>query len=341
MKKIPVTVITGFLGAGKTSLIRHLIENAHGRRLALVINEFGDIGVDGEILKSCGNENCTEDDIVELANGCICCTVADEFIPTLTKLLDRPDPPDHIVIETSGLALPKPLVKAFQWPEVRSRATVDGVVTVIDGPAVAAGLFAEDPAAVAAARADDPNVDHDSPLEELFADQLACADMIVVSKSDLLKAGEIDGILATARDGARDRVKTVVASFGRISPAVLLGLDASAEDDIDQRWSHHDAEEDHGHDDFESFIVTVPAVVSPDHLAARVQSALAAEGVLRIKGIAAIQDRAARLVVQGVGERLETYFDRPWHDGEERVTKLVVIGLNGLARDHITNLIAG
>jgi cobalamin biosynthesis protein CobW len=319
-------------------LIRHLIENADGRRLALVINEFGDIGVDGEILKSCGNESCTEDDIVELANGCICCTVADEFIPTLTKLLDRSDPPDHIVIETSGLALPKPLVKAFQWPEVRSRATVDGVVTVVDGPAVAAGLFAADPDAIAAARALDPNVDHDAPLEELFADQLACADMIVISKSDLLKSGEIDGILQTAKDGARDSVKTVVASYGRIPSAILLGLASSAEDDIDQRWSHHDTEEDHDHDDFESFIVTLPPAVSPDQLMQRVKAGLAAEGVLRIKGIAAVKDRSARLVVQGVGERLETYFDRPWRADEEQVTRLVVIGLNGLARDHISGL---
>ncbi len=340
MKKIPVTVITGFLGAGKTSLIRHLIQNADGRRLALVINEFGDIGVDGEILKSCGTEACTEDDIVELANGCICCTVADEFIPTLTKLLDRPDPPDHIVIETSGLALPKPLVKAFQWPEVRSRATVDGVVTVVDGPAVAAGLFAVDPDAIAAARALDPNVDHDAPLEELFSDQLACADMIIVSKSDLMEAGEITGVLETARIGARDRVKTMVASFGRIPAAVLLGLDSSAEEDIDQRWSHHDSEPDHDHDDFESFIVTLPAAASPEHLATRVQRALGADGVLRIKGIAAVVDRGARLVVQGGGERLETDYDRPWNENEERATRLVVIGLNGLDRARITGLIA-
>ena len=340
MKKVPVTVNTGFLGAGKTSLIRHLIQNADGRRLALVINEFGDIGVDGEILKSCGTEACTEDDIVELANGCICCTVADEFIPTLTKLLDRPEPPDHIIIETSGLALPKPLVKAFQWPEVRSRATVDGVVTVVDGPAVAAGLFAVDPDAIAAARALDPNVDHDAPLEELFSDQLACADMIVVSKSDLMQPSEIDGVLETARNGARDRVKTLVASFGRIPAAILLGLDSSAEEDIDERWSHHDSEPDHDHDDFESFIVTLPAAISPEHLAARVQRALGADGVLRIKGIAAVADRTARLVVQGVGERLETYYDRPWLESEDRTTRLVVIGLNGLDRARITELIA-
>ncbi|MCY4504073.1 MAG: cobalamin biosynthesis protein CobW, partial [Alphaproteobacteria bacterium] len=134
--KIPATVVTGFLGAGKTSLVRHLLENAAGRRLAIVVNEFGDLGIDGDLLRACGIEGCEDEDIVELANGCICCTVADDFLPTMQALLDRPDPPDHIVIETSGLALPKPLVQAFAWPEVRSRTTVDGVVAVVDAAAV-------------------------------------------------------------------------------------------------------------------------------------------------------------------------------------------------------------
>ncbi len=147
--RIPVTVITGFLGAGKTSLIRHLLETANGRRLALIINEFGDLGVDGEILKGCGIESCGEDDIVELANGCLCCTVADDFVPAIEALIERPQPPDHIVIETSGLALPKPLVRAFNWPEIRTRVTVDGVIAVIDALAVSEGRFADDPEAVA------------------------------------------------------------------------------------------------------------------------------------------------------------------------------------------------
>ena len=103
--KIPATVITGFLGAGKTTLIRNLLATANGKRIALIINEFGDLGVDGDVLKGCGDETCTEDDIVELTNGCICCTVADDFIPTITQLMNRENRPDHIVIETSGLAL--------------------------------------------------------------------------------------------------------------------------------------------------------------------------------------------------------------------------------------------
>src|SRR5262245_8584116 len=113
--KIPATIVTGFLGAGKTSLIQNLLRNARGRRIALIINEFGELGVDGELVKGCGIEDCPEENIVELANGCICCTVADDFLPTISALLDRPQPPEHIVIETSGLALPKPLIRAFAW----------------------------------------------------------------------------------------------------------------------------------------------------------------------------------------------------------------------------------
>ena len=133
LSRIPATIITGFLGAGKTTLIRHVLAGANGRRLALIINEFGDVGIDGEILKGCGNEACPEENVVELANGCLCCTVADAFVPALDALLARTPKVEHIVIETSGLALPKPLVQAFHWPAIKSRVTVDGVVVVVDG----------------------------------------------------------------------------------------------------------------------------------------------------------------------------------------------------------------
>ena len=109
IEKVPVTIITGFLGAGKTTLVRHLMQNPQGRRLAILVNEFGDLGIDGDILKGCADADCPEDAIVELTNGCLCCTVADDFVPTIAALLARPQPPDHILIETSGLALPKPL----------------------------------------------------------------------------------------------------------------------------------------------------------------------------------------------------------------------------------------
>jgi cobalamin biosynthesis protein CobW len=331
MNRIPATVVTGFLGAGKTSMIRHLLENAGGRRIALIINEFGDLGIDAGIVEGCAIPGCAEDDIVELANGCICCTVADDFLPTITALLDRPEPPDHIVIETSGLALPKPLVKAFAWPEVRARTTVDGVVTVIDAAAVAAGRFADDPDAIAAARAEDSSLDHDNPLEELFIDQVSCADLIVINKADLVNGGAetVEAALASHR---RSGVRTVQATHGRLDPAVLLGLDAGAEDDLDTRPSHHDGEDEHDHDDFDSFVVELGPIDDPDALEARLVAAVEAHDIFRIKGFAHIPDRPRRLVVQGVGTRFQRYFDRDWAAGDTPSTRLVVIGRAGMDR---------
>ena len=333
--RIPATVITGFLGAGKTSLIRHLLANANGRRLALVINEFGDIGIDADIIKGCGIEGCEEDDVLELANGCICCTVADDFLPTIETLLDRDVPPDHIVIETSGLALPKPLVKAFGWPSVRTRVTVDGVVAVVDSPAYAAGLFAADPAAVQAQREADDALDHESPLEELLEEQLGCADLVVLNKADLVDEAEMRRIGDEIGSMLRPAVKRVFAREGAVDPAVLLGLEAAAEDDLDSRPSHLDEEGEHDHDDFTTFSVELGEVDCPDTLAARIARTVAAHGILRVKGFAAVAGKDMRLLVQGVGERVRHYYDREWRAGEERRSRLVVIGEAGLDEPRI------
>jgi cobalamin biosynthesis protein CobW len=331
-RKIPATVITGFLGAGKTSLVRHLVAHAHGRRIALLINEFGEVGVDRELLLGCGNDACAEEDIVELANGCICCTVAEDFLPALTKLLEREAPPEHILIETSGLALPKPLLQAFAWPEVKARVTVDGVVTVIDAAAVAEGRFADDPEAIAAERAADPALDHDNPLDEVFGDQLACADLVVLNKTDLLDG---DALAATERDVAmrlRQGVKTVRAAHGAVAPTVLLGLAAAAEDDLAARPSHHDLEPEHDHDDFESFIVARGPVPDPARLLAAIGTLVARHDILRLKGFLDVPGKELRQVVQAVGARVQHHFDRPWRSGEPRLSRLVVIGRKGLDR---------
>jgi cobalamin biosynthesis protein CobW len=339
--RIPATVVTGFLGAGKTSTIRHLLETANGRRLALIINEFGDLGVDGEILRGCGIEDCDEGSVVELANGCICCTVADGFLPTMQALLDRPQPPDHILIETSGLALPKPLVKAFTWPEVRTRVTVDGVVALVDGPAVAAGLFAADPAAVQAQRAADPSLDHESPLEELFEEQISCADLVVLNKADLLDAETLARVMAELEAVVRSGVRVVCAAHGRIDAAVLLGLAAAAEDDLESRPSHHDDGAEHDHDDFTSFAVELGPLDDPRRLMERLPHLMAAHRILRVKGFAAVDGKDMRLVVQGVGDRLQSYYDREWRDGEPRRSRLVVIGESGLDEAAIRVGLAG
>jgi cobalamin biosynthesis protein CobW len=334
--KIPATIVTGFLGAGKTSLIRHLVREAKGRRLALVINEFGELGVDRELLLGCGVEGCGEDDIVELANGCICCTVADDFLPTLEKLLGRAEPPEHIVIETSGLALPKPLVQAFNWPEVQSRVSVDGVIAVIDVAAVAAGRFADDPAALAAQRAADPSLDHDNPLEEVFEDQLLCADLVILNKSDLLQAQALAETRAAIERRLRPAVRALSAIDGNVPPEVLLGLAAAAETDLANRPSHHDNEESHDHDDFESFVVERGAVADGAGFATRLAGIIAAHDVLRVKGFLDVPGKPLRQVVQAVGARVQRYFDRPWASDEERTSRLVVIGKKGLDRPAIT-----
>ncbi len=341
MAKIPATVITGFLGAGKTTTIQHLLATANGRRLAFIINEFGDLGIDGELLKGCGIEGCDEADIVELANGCICCTVADDFLPAMRALLDRPRPPDHIIIETSGLALPKPLIKAFNWPEVRNRVTVDGVIAIVDGPAVAEDRFAHDPDAVADQRAADPMLDHDSPLEELFEEQLGAADLVVLNKVDLLDGAALDGVMEMVRANMRPMAKVVTARHGRIDAAILLGLEAAAEDDLDTRPSHHDDGGEHDHDDFDSFDIELDPIADPGALADRLAPLIAAHDILRIKGFAAVTGKDMRLVVQAVGPRIQHYFDRPWGAAEARRTRLVVIGQKGLDRDAITAALKG
>ncbi len=345
--KIPATVVTGFLGAGKTTLIRHMLENAGGKRIALIINEFGDLGVDGGILKGCGIEGCADDDVMELSNGCICCTVADDFIPTMQKLLDRENAPDHIVIETSGLALPQPLVRAFNWPEISTRVTVDGVVTVVDGKAVSEGRFAHDVAAVDAQRAQDDNLDHETPLSELFADQVACADMIVVNKADLLGNDQAAALVSKLKSDSRDGVQVVTSVMGALPVDVLLGQGIGAEGDMDARHEvhhhhhheddHHDDHDDdhhhhdHDHDAFESFVVTRDEIADPAAFAEQVAGVIRDHDILRLKGFAAVTGKPMRLTLQAVGPRVDSYFDRPFGT-DPRQTRLVVIGQSGLNR---------
>ncbi|MEG8017290.1 cobalamin biosynthesis protein CobW [Sphingomonas sp. LR55] len=325
LSKVPVTIVTGFLGAGKTTLISHLIRNANGRRLAVVVNEFGTLGIDGDILKGCAIPDCPAENVVELANGCICCTVADDFIPTVETLLALDPMPDHILIETSGLALPKPLLKAFDWPAIRSRITVDGVIALADAEAVAAGRFAPDVAALEAQRAADPSVDHETPLSEVFEDQLACADLVLLTKVDLAgPEGVAKARAVIAAESARP-LPVIDLTDGIIDPRVILGLNAAAEDDIASRPSHHDGEDDHEHDDFDSVVVELGEIADPTDLTAKIEALARSADILRVKGYAAVTGKPMRLLIQAVGARVRTQYDRPWRAGEPRRTQLVVI----------------
>ncbi|MDC0657945.1 cobalamin biosynthesis protein CobW [Leisingera sp. SS27] len=324
LNKIPVTVITGFLGAGKTTLIRHLMQNPQGKRLAVVVNEFGTAGVDGDILKSCADENCPAENIMELANGCICCTVADDFIPTIEQLMDLPEKPDHIVIETSGLALPKPLLKAFDWPAIRSRITVDGVIALADAEAVAKGQFAPDLDAVQAQREADDSIDHETPLSEVFEDQISCADIVLLSKADLAGDAGVEKARSVIESEAPRKLPILPMSEGVIDPRIILGLGAAAEDDLEARPSHHDGHHDHEHDDFESIVVEMGEVSDPEALQNAIVKLARERNILRVKGYVAVEGKPMRMLVQAVGERLRAQYDQPW-GAQPRKTALVVI----------------
>ena len=341
IEKVPVTIITGFLGAGKTTLVRHLMQNPQGRRLAILVNEFGDLGIDGDILKGCADANCPEDAIVELTNGCLCCTVADDFVPTIATLLARPQPPDHILIETSGLALPKPLLKAFEWPELRSRITVDGVIAVADAEAVADGRFAPDLAAIARQRLADSSIDHDTPLGEVFEDQVACADIVILNKADLVDPHRLARARKTVLAESPRSIPVLEATEGRIDPRVVLGLGAAAENDLDARPSHHENHDAHDHDDFETIVVTLPSDANAEAIVVRMEAIARDHCVLRAKGYVAVAGKPMRLLVQGVGTRVRAQFDRPWRADEQRHSRIVVIGERGIDHDAITAVLTG
>lgn len=341
--KIPVTVITGFLGSGKTTTIRHLLQNNHGRRIAVLVNEFGEVGIDGELIRSCQvcDDETEEVNLVELTNGCLCCTVQEEFLPAMQALLKRRDKIDHIVIETSGLALPKPLVQAFRWPEIRTGATVDGVITVVDCEAVANGSLVGDIQALEAQRQADPNLDHETPIEELFEDQLACADLVLLTKTDHVNQETQQKVVTWLKQELREGVKIVPCQQGNIHPDVILGFNATVEDDLEARPSHHDTEEEHDHDDN---INSVPVILNqdfdPEDLIQRLKTMVKQQEIYRIKGFVSVPNKPMRLVLQGVGDRIETFYDRLWKPSECRQTQLVFIGEN-LPASEIKNSVLG
>lgn len=352
LNKIPATIVTGFLGSGKTTLLSNVIKQAAGKRIAVIVNEFGELDIDADLLRSCpldcdedeaatiaGGGSDAENGIYELANGCICCTVEEEFLPVMQQLVERRDDIDHILIETSGLALPKPLVQAFNWPEIKQHCTVDAVITVIDGPAVAAGRFASNEDHVQAQRLADESLDHDPSLEELLEDQLSAADLVVVSKNDLLDETARNTVKTVVSGRVPAEVKTTYISNGEADLEVLMGIESAAEDKINRVHNHHDHHHDHdhhhehAHDHFDSFVIKL-GEVDGDKLQAILHDLLSQHNIFRAKGFAALPGKPMRQVLQAVGKRLDVHFDRLWQADEARATNLVFIG-KGITKEEI------
>ena len=336
LAKIPATIVTGFLGSGKTTLLSNILKNAEGKRIAVIVNEFGAVDIDATLLKGCAlgceDEDKVDEGIYELANGCICCTVQEEFFPVMQKLVERRNEIDHILIETSGLALPKPLVQAFNWPEIKNYCSVDAVITVVDSPAVAAGNFAADPAAVSAQRQADESLDHDPSLQELFEDQLSAADLVILNKKDLLDDETFQGISNKIQSVIPKGVKTIGISSGQIDAQILMGLEAAAEDRIESLATHHDEHHhhgehhDHAHDAFDT-VTFEAAEVDGEKLLAEIKQLVNDSTIYRVKAILALPGKPLKQVLQGVGDRFDSYFENPWGD-EQRASKVVLIGKN-------------
>jgi cobalamin biosynthesis protein CobW len=301
------------------------------------------VGIDGDLIRSCGF--CPEDEldgrVVELANGCLCCTVQDEFLPTMQTLLERADQLDGIVVETSGLALPVPLVQAFGWPEIRTRTRVSGVVTVVDGEALAAGSVVGDPAALEAQRLADPNLDHLSSIQELFDDQLDAADLVLLSRADRLESEQIAKLQTQITALVRSGVSVVPMQRGEVPAALLLGLER--EEHGAHHDHHHDDHHDHDHHDhshvaMQSAVVRWNGSLDRSRLEAALESQIRTQTLLRLKGRAWLPGKRHPLQIQAVGPRLECWFDsqspgeRPAEDGLE----LVALGLavDGAALEH-------
>ena len=252
---------------------------------------------------------------MELANGCLCCTVQDEFLPTMERLLERADSLDGIVVETSGLALPEPLIAALNWPEIRTRIRLNGVVAVVDGEALAAGAVVANPAALEAQRLSDPSLDHASDIDELFGEQLEAADLVLISRADCLSKDALEGVERQLAPRLRPGAAVVPMGRGEVSPELVLGMARASSPAAGEGHHHshggdtHEHEHDHTHVAIESVALQLGGIFERPALEEKLHHLLLQPGLIRVKGLLWSPGKARPLQIQAVGTRLECWYE--------------------------------
>ena len=329
-EKIPVTVLTGYLGAGKTTLLNRILSEPHGKKFAVIVNEFGEIGIDNDLVVN------ADEEVFEMNNGCICCTVRGDLVRIIDGLMRRKGKFDAIIVETTGLADPAPVAQTFFMDEnVGARTKLDAVVTVADAKWLKDRL-------------------KDAPEAK---NQIAFADVIVVNKTDLVSGDELRDVEGHIRAinpyATLHRAQRANVSIGEVLGRNAFDLDRildiepkfleAEEHDHDHDRHHHDHDHHgHGHDhhghghglkhyhdeDMQSVSLRSDKALDPEKFFPWVQDLVAKEGpnILRCKGILAFKDDPERFVFQGVHMILDGDHQRPWKEGEERVSRIVFIG---------------
>ncbi len=327
-KKIPVIVVSGFLGSGKTTFLRYLLKESN-KKFGLIINEFGDVGIDGDLIKSCDKCDESEDDcVIELNNGCLCCTVQDDFVPSIKALFEFNPPIESIIIETSGLALPIPLIQALNWPEIRSSIYLDVVVGIVNGESMLNGSPINDLNKITKQYSETDKIDHNATIDELFEEQLEVSDIVLVSRSDILNDDQFDVVKHKIQGSLNSSVPVLKSKNGKIDLNYLFDFNFKKENYKEFLTEGHD----HNHVELVSDSIKLNYFLEKNDFEKEMSKILDELNILRIKGRIWIPNKSLPLQIQIVGKKINTWFeeapDNCWRPNDNAGLELVIISFD-------------